>query len=263
MDYQKFKKEVLNALLKRFPDYEIRNEVYYKNNRKVDGIAILIQKNIAPTFDLNSFYEDNLSINDVIKSIEDTINNKPDNMEDTIKVIMTALAQGDYSKIVPVFLNKENNEELLKSIVYREWLDLVIAYKLIFDGASVTIKKDLLKQMNLTEEELYNQAINNLKPMLFSVLDTMVCITNENQYFGAASILDTAELERLSEDFNDDLYLVPSSVHECIILPTTHLNIDYIKQSILEVNTTVVSIDDFLSNSLYKYSRNTQEITKI
>ena len=61
-----------------------------------------------------------------------------------------------------------------------------------------------------------------------------------------------------------DMYILPSSIHEVILLPSDRIN-DPTKllSMVHDANTTVVSIGDVLSDSVYYYDRKTDHITEI
>ena len=55
---------------------------------------------------------------------------------------------------------------------------------------------------------------------------------------------------------NSDLFLIPSSVHEWILIPTQNkADAQFIKEMIKEVNANEVAHHEVLSNSLYYYNR--------
>ena len=65
----------------------------------------------------------------------------------------------------------------------------------------------------------------------------------------------------LSEELDKDLFILPSSVDEVLLLPDTEgYAVDDLKQMVLEINRTYVSKDCFLSNSVYRYSREEKNV---
>ena len=61
-----------------------------------------------------------------------------------------------------------------------------------------------------------------------------------------------------------DMYILPSSIHEVIMVPADRINDPTKLLSIVhDANTTVVSIGDVLSDSVYYYDRKTDHITEI
>lgn len=83
----------------------------------------------------------------------------------------------------------------------------------------------------------------------------MLVLSNRGSREGAALLFNEDVLERISEVMNGDYYIIPSSIHEVIVLkemPAPELN-----QMIAEVNNTQVEPEDVLSyNAQYYDSRN-------
>ncbi|WP_370806350.1 DUF5688 family protein [Eubacterium ventriosum] len=85
--------------------------------------------------------------------------------------------------------------------------------------------------------------------------DELLVLSNRGSREGAALLFNEDVLERISEVMNGDYYIIPSSIHEVIVLkemPAPELN-----QMIAEVNNTQVEPEDVLSyNAQYYDSRN-------
>ena len=82
--------------------------------------------------------------------------------------------------------------------------------------------------------------------------------------FGASVLLYPDVIPEAAEKLEDDLYIIPSSVHELLILRAADVEepqglIDMIR----EVNRTEVSPGEILSDSLYLYLRKTGVIRRI
>lgn len=88
----------------------------------------------------------------------------------------------------------------------------------------------------------------------------MYVITNEKGIDGAAVLLDTLELERLRARFGD-LTIIPSSKHEIIIVPMYYFDdFDMIRETVREVNDTVVDYDLVLSYDVFTFTERGLEI---
>ena len=63
-------------------------------------------------------------------------------------------------------------------------------------------------------------------------------------------------LEQLAKRVDGDYYLIPSSVHEFILLPVDQeRSAEELKEMIVEVNSTELTPEEILSDQLYLYSR--------
>ena len=84
----------------------------------------------------------------------------------------------------------------------------------------------------------------------------MKVLTNDKRIQGAACVLYPGILEKISEESRKNLFVLPSSVHEVILLEDTgEENPEDLKRMIYEVNRTNVAAEEVLSDSLYYYDR--------
>ena len=82
-------------------------------------------------------------------------------------------------------------------------------------------------------------------------------LTNKNGVFGAAEILDTNTMQAISEMLGDDFIVIPSSVHETIIVPADNVpEYSELADMVCEINVTHVDAEERLSNHVYRYDRN-------
>lgn len=92
----------------------------------------------------------------------------------------------------------------------------------------------------------------------------MYILTNEQEVNRASALLYGDVLKDFANKKGTDMYILPSSIHEVILLPSDRIN-DPTKllSMVHDANTTVVSIGDVLSDSVYYYDRKTDHITEI
>ena len=189
-------------------------------------------------------------------------------------------------------INQEKNMELLESIPHRKFLDLAVVYyysvRISDDVAgSMIITNEHLNMLGITEEELYDTAKNNgdkfqpvrirhMEDLLYElgrkvgveVLKTetdqpLLCVmTNTKNLFGAVAMTFTDELECFSMQIENSFYLLPSSVHEVILVPDCKdFSRDYFKNMVMEINATQVDATEVLSDNIYYYDKETKQIT--
>ena len=118
------------------------------------------------------------------------------------------------------------------------------------------ILKPELKSMGQTLKEImFNSDDNEFDEEDFENC-YMYVLTNEKKQFGAATILYDNELKDFSERIESDFYIIPSSVHEVIIIPSKFVDSsDSLDEMICEVNSSQVPLVDILSDHAYKYNR--------
>ena len=291
MEYSIFKELILEALKERFgEECQIEYKEVLKNNGvKLDGV-IVRQNNcvVSPTVYVNDYYEDfsnGENINNIADIIERLI--RDNTIEDEFDADELILFDNVKDRIVFKLINYERNKELLETVPYKKYLDLAIVYYIsvkedIFECASILINNSHLKLWNKTLEEIDELAVKNtpfiLKPELKSMGQTlkdimfnsdenefdeedfencyMYVLTNEKKQFGAATILYDNELKDFSERIESDFYIIPSSVHEVIIIPSKFVDSsDSLDEMICEVNSSQVPLMDILSDHAYKYNR--------
>lgn len=82
----------------------------------------------------------------------------------------------------------------------------------------------------------------------------MYVLTNKIGLFGAGAILYSNVLEEFSKKVDSDLIILPSSIHEVIIVPLNELSTtDNLRQMVMEINSTQVADEEVLSDSVYIY----------
>ena len=184
---------------------------------------------------------------------------------------------------------------MLNTIPHKKFLDLAVVYYIaikedIFESASILINNSHLELWGKTLEDIDKLAKVNspkvLKPELKSMAQTlmeiihhekksldeleediladcgMYVLSNEKKQFGASAILYDNVIKDFSEKLNCDLYILPSSVHEVIMIPSILVDsVDKLNDMICEVNATQVPLMDILSNHSYYYSREKECIT--
>lgn len=89
----------------------------------------------------------------------------------------------------------------------------------------------------------------------------MYVLSNTERIHGAACILYGHLLEDISKKINDNLYILPSSVHEMIIIPASFAGkTSDLKLMVEEINETQVEEEEVLSNSVYFFNRSTKKL---
>ena len=90
----------------------------------------------------------------------------------------------------------------------------------------------------------------------FDIRKEAAVLTNSTGIFGAASLFYPFILEMIGERMGGNYYILPSSVHETILIPD---NEDYLlselEEMVWEINRTELMAEDWLSDSVYYYDR--------
>ncbi len=106
------------------------------------------------------------------------------------------------------------------------------------------LARQMVKQMEETEEQT-----------------PMYVLSNTERTHGAACILYGNLLEDFSKRLNDNFYVLPSSVHEMILIPAAFAGkASELKSMVSEINETQVEEEEILSNSVYFFNRLTKKL---
>lgn len=270
MDYMQFKEAVLNNIKRYLPEtyqeWELKTEMIYKVNETMDALTILPKEGegASPMLYLNhfySYYQSGMTIDSILNMIAGEY------LSGLVPVsYMHALAdyKEEQENIIYELINTEKNKELLKRVPHREYLNLSIIYRIMMDlpdGTfnSAIITKTLAESMQLREDELYEIASENTKHRLELRIsgfpDVIYMLTNEKKAMGASVILYPGVLESMAEGFQSDIYVLPSSIHEVMIVADIGQSASELKKTVLRVNGSFVDRDEYLSESVYLYQR--------
>lgn len=187
-------------------------------------------------------------------------------------------------KVYPFLMYREWNTDLIAHLVTEPFLDLEIGYYVRIgrmgqsDYGIVKIERGILKVWGISEEALRMQAFSNMEKDEYQTKDLLELLagavelagadlplgilTNGDQYYGAAGILNKKLLMKYANQMDSNLYLIPSSVNEILIFPdnkggeTKGLN-----RMIEEINREQVDLELRLSDHAYYYDREIGEIT--
>lgn len=140
----------------------------------------------------------------------------------------------------------------------------VLQYMLDVWNITIDDLKKAAKE-NLNKELVFDGMFNVMfsepnKKRIIDMSDNMTVGTMLNKSFGASAILLLADLINNGEIDNRDYYILPSSIHETILLKEFD---EAFKTMVKEVNSTVVNPEEFLSDNVFKYNASTQEIEVI
>lgn len=132
--------------------------------------------------------------------------------------------------------------------------------------------KDTIKEQI---DEICEEDSEYKKELLESTMETMIreieekhipmfVLTNNNRYYGAASLVYPDMLEAIGEMLQDDFYILPSSVHEIIFIAKDGcIDSVAINEMIEEVNKTQVDEEEWLSDHTYLYERKNKKLISI
>lgn len=81
----------------------------------------------------------------------------------------------------------------------------------------------------------------------------MYVLTNDVGLNGATCILYTSVQKEIQERFGEDVYVLPSSIHEVMIVPANEeTDEEFLTELVTEANQTAVTMQEYLADSVYK-----------
>lgn len=258
------------------------------NGVVLDGLSIMTaESKVSPTIYLNEFYDyfknakesddDALKIiwNSIKKSYYRHLNDVSFNNEDFMKW------ENIKDKLSIKLINTARNKALLEDIVSIPFLDLSIIFIVCIDDIAgekgyITVRHEHLEYWGVTAEDMYETAKHNTEDnweivplssflnMLIGTSDhdeemfgiKMYVVSNREKTFGAATMVNGAVMEEICRRTGcKKLTIIPSSIHETIVIPTCEESIpaDWINNMIMEVNKTTLDETEILSNHFYVY----------
>ncbi|MBR2619765.1 MAG: hypothetical protein IKC98_02900 [Firmicutes bacterium] len=120
-----------------------------------------------------------------------------------------------------------------------------------------TLKYDAKLNMEKIHEpvmlDMGNASVNLLEQEAESSGRGLYMLTNKEFCCGASTMFYDGVKDRIAEVIKGDYYILPSSIHEVMIVPAEGANVSRLAEIIRDANETVVTPDEFLSNRLFSY----------
>ncbi|MCI8978689.1 MAG: hypothetical protein HFI99_17055 [Lachnospiraceae bacterium] len=183
-------------------------------------------------------------------------------------------------KVVYQIINTERNRERLKDIPHRDLLNLLAIYKIIINEddesqASITLDYELCNAYGINTSELDAAARQNTKeggffalpmaemmakimgipcPVIKDEMPAMFVLTNKSGNEGASVMLYKEYFAEVASKLKSDLYVLPSSIHEVIAVPTEGYEPWSLTKMVGEINDKEVAEEEVLGDSIYRYS---------
>lgn len=301
MTYQEFVSHIKEAMQKELGSHvtvTIQN-ILKNNNTYLDGLTVLATNfNISPTIYLNSYYaqyKEGRQFSDIFKEILSVYEaNKP---SDSVDVSFFTDYDKVKSRIIFKLINYKRNEDLLKTIPHFRYLDLAIVFNCLLKtndngSATILIQNQHLDLWGITSDDLYALSLTNTPRLLAYDLRSMTevirelfheedaschgnlhdfdtdsdfpmyMLSNRCKLNGSVCILYQNLLPDFARRLGSDLYILPSSIHEVLIIPASqNHSCEELTDMVREVNATQVSVEEILSDHVYYFSRQTGKLT--
>lgn len=293
MTKQDFMEQLIEELYRYFSpeQYQLEGSVLLKNN-DTKRYAILLKKiegTVSPTIYLDNFYSEFEHGRTTISETASHIYEQMHDFEDKIEAYQEFSAElSDCSnKKTYRLVSKERNKQFLESVPHLPFLNMAVVFYIIHHVSkegmeSICVTNELAGKWGLSAKSLYIIAEKNTPILLPPVIDTMEhtlellmgeincaiepagdsnkpipmhIMTNKYQINGASVLLYHGLLDGLAEKLGTDLYVIPSSIHELIIMPAEDgsLSLSKLSDMVKEINENHVKEEEILSDCAYYY----------
>ena len=254
--------------------YEAREDVVVKNSVEFNTINVKnsdsIELVIYPEKLANPSDLENLSLSEAVDIIIKIINTSPevpcdmDKLKDT-DFILSHIMMG---------VQKSSTQDLLKKASVFEGIEIFL-YVRIDENCTMKLDENHIKYLQISLDEAWENAEKNtfkeleIKDMRTLInemmgIDTdasqtcendnpeMLVVSNKYRRYGAAAMLDGKTLKACAEILGvHNLYIIPSSIHEIIVISADKIDKDEVDEMVNTVNEQEVPEEEVLSDRAY------------
>lgn len=263
-----------------------------KKNNGVSATGLFIRENgqdVSPILYLDDYYthyQNGEILENIIRNIRADYDEKVQMA--AVKIPNLQEFENIRGRIIYRLVNYEKNKEILEDCPHIRLYDLAVTFRWVARIDDVGVSTSLITNKQVKEwgvsvndlvlaarqntPRLFPAKIIDMEEMLAGMVSfilypsaiPMYILTNEQELNGASALLYGDILKDFANKKGSDMYILPSSIHEVIMVPADRINDPTKLLSIVhDANTTVVSIGDVLSDSVYYYDRKTDCITEI
>lgn len=288
MNYDEFKQELRKQILDNLAgsDRQVTDRVIPKNNGLMrDAFYISLPgSEIAPTMYYRAMFEEYCAGATVQQLASDALKIADESI--AVKFSFRDL-DSDYVKknAFVVVVNAAANEQMLKTCPHKLLAGgLAVCAKFHVDigldnKGTIQVNNELLSHLKLTKDEVLDWAISNtskeqffcknlgsfIKDMLFEGADEIADPSEFEEIsayvlmlpggsYGAAALACNDVLERTMEQVGEDCYILPSSLHELLLIPkSTGFSVEELQEMVESVNSSQLLPEEILSNRVFEY----------
>lgn len=275
-------------------DYIVESGIIPKNKEEVMYVSIRREgDNISPLMYVAEQDLESIPVEELAKAIVERYYSVPKAPKFDLSFATDLEAAKDkiYYRMVSA-----DNTAYLKGKIYEPYLDLAKVYYVRLDEkASVVVNEGMLANWGVSKEEIIAIGNENMLNSKYEVIDManvyikammaagasreeaesnvelmleeadvkMVILRYDNCTSGASVILNKSALRECHNLIGGDFVIIPSSTMELIAIPFVDSTEETILEMVEQVNSTQLEAQEVLSNSVYRYNAETEEVTLI
>lgn len=294
MDFKKFadsmEHDLAEYLKESHPDVTVRQSSVEKlQGESYTALTVMEHGEMGVNINLDDLYErmnSGGSYDSVLFAAADIAESHLEDMPLWDVTAVTDYERAKHMLCVEV-IGTERNVEMLANIPHKEMENLSMVYRIQLgsDGngaATVLVTNSLLERMGVTQEQLHEDALKNAPevrpPVMKHMAEVMAelmgmpaeelatdmappmyVITNSDRLHGAAAAFYPDMMEQASRELGGSFFLLPSSIHEVILLPDDgQMKTSELKLMVSDINATQVLPKEQLTDSVYHYDAETR-----
>lgn len=293
------KERILEYLPEKYQKGEVVINKVPKVNQTLDGMNVMLgeDRSICPNLYVQDIYERYLQTG----NLEGTLKEAAELYAELVERASLDKADLNFDtlkdNVIFTLVNTEQNKKLLENVPNKPFQDLSIIFRWVVavgdkQMSSTVVNESIMQQAGMNIDGLMEAAMENTKrimpvsicsmeDMLMGMAsnememdficsmvaterppkETMWIISNSMGMNGASAILYEDKLHELAEKMETDLYLLPSSLHECIAISVDMGTPEEFAEMVQSVNMNQVRLEDRLSNNVYHYDKDLRELT--
>jgi hypothetical protein len=272
--------------------YKVKVYKVMKNNSlELDSLVVLKEdRSFAPNIYLNAYYESYLE-GTCIREIMDrlcmiyshcAVPAVQDNFEYSFELMKPYI----FFRIISL----DRNKKMLAQIPYMEFLDLAITFHCLVRSeedniATIQITNEHIRLWGVTSQDIKDLAFENTRRLFPPVIKSigemingiisgdigekegiiiendcndefpMYVLTNVKGINGASCLLYKDVIKELAQLLKSDLYILPSSIHELILVPMVSTkDKESFSRMVMEINSSQLPVEEILADHVYIYS---------
>lgn len=304
MDFKQFLKGIEEKIGELMPEHSKSAKVLFhtilKNNNIHLNMASIVPKQkdgVAPQFNMDDYYkmyQEGSSLDSIAAEMIDIYLTREETLENLLSIDLK-----DYSQVKEglqlQLIDKEANKDLLENSPHTdlENTNLTAVCRVwVNSDATFLVKNAMLNLWEVSQEELYEKALaNTIKNHPFQLIDMldmihhasgigdfqamkgdemkmnpgdMYVLNNESETWGATAMLYPEVLETIAKNSETSFFILPSSIHELILLSDTGtLTAEDLQVMVMNINQAEVPPEEVLSNEVYRYDKEEHSLTMV
>ena len=299
--FEKFQQKVKDGILAYMPE-EYRDAtveiVHAKRNNDQEQVGIMIKsegQEVAARIYLDEYYArfpDWVSDETMLKTIAgDYLEN--DLKRKWVETVKESVKDFDSIKgnIRVQVVNRDMNRESLQNCPKKEveGTDLLAVFRILFfeqgkECANALVTDALMETWGMDVESLYETALNNTAAQAPARINSMMSVffdgeepleleevfreeglyilSNPQKDYGAATMLYPGLLQSIAESTQSGFYILPSSIHEVLLIKEDNgMDAKELQSIVMDINQREVLPQEVLSNQVYFYNGKEQKIS--